>query len=69
MSEDNAFLESFFKTLKAEEVWLEDYGNFHEANRSVTRFIGYYNAGRMYSSLGDLNPEEFERRLEENNPS
>jgi putative transposase len=59
--EDNAFMESFFKTLKVEEVWLEEYENFRQADKSIARFIGYYNADRMHSSLGYLSPEEFER--------
>lgn len=67
--EDNAFMESFFKTLKVEEVWLEEYENFNQANQSIDRFIGYYNADRMHSSLNYLSPEEFERWLKENDQS
>lgn len=59
--EDNAFMESFFKTLKAEEVWLEDYENFDHADESICRFIDYYNSKRMHSSLGYLTPQEFEQ--------
>lgn len=64
--EDNAHIESFFKTLKSEEVWLEDYESFEHADRSIGRFIDYYNSERMHSSLGYRSPEEFERSLEEN---
>ncbi len=64
--EDNAFMESFFKTLKAEEVWLEEYESVRQADQSINRFIGYYNADRMHSSLNYLSPEEFERGLKEN---
>lgn len=67
--EDNAFMESFFKTLKAEEVWLEEYESFLQADQSITNFIGYYNADRMHSSLNYMSPEEFERRLKDNDPS
>ena len=67
--QDNAFMESFFKTLKAEEVWLEDYENIEHADQSVNKFIRYYNADRMHSSLNYLSPEEFESRRKENDQS
>lgn len=67
--EDNAFMESFFKTLKAEEVWLEDYEDIEHADQSVNRFIRYYNTDRMHSSLNYMSPEEFEEWLKKNDPS
>ena len=67
--EDNAFIESFFKTLKSEEVWLEDYESFEHAQSGISRFIRYYNSQRMHSSLGYLSPEEFERKRKDNEPS
>lgn len=67
--EDNAFMESFFKTLKAEEVWLEDYESLDHADESVSGFIDYYNSKRMHSSLGYVSPEEFEASLQENDQS
>ena len=59
-------MESFFKTLKVEEVWLEEYENFGHADQSITKFIGYYNTDRMHSSLTYMIPEEFEGWLKEN---
>jgi transposase InsO family protein len=67
--EDDAFMESFFKTLKAEEVWLEDYESPDHADESVRKFIVYYNSERMHSSLGYLSPERFEQSYRENDPS
>jgi len=67
--EDNAFMESFFKTLKAEEVWLEDYRSLEEADESLAGFISYYNSERMHSSLNYMSPEEFEAWIKENDPS
>jgi len=61
--EDNAFMESFFKTLKAEEVWLEHYDDIEHADQSIGKFIGYYNSGRMHSSLGYQSPDQFEANL------
>ena len=61
---DNAFAESFFKTLKAEEVYLSEYDNFFEAKSSIGRFIdNVYNQKRMRSSLGYKSPNQFEEEL------
>jgi putative transposase len=58
---DNAKAESFFKTLKKEEVSLKDYASFAEAQANLTAFIeDVYNAKRLHSSLGYLPPNEFE---------
>jgi transposase InsO family protein len=58
---DNAQAESFFKTLKTEEVYLADYQNFTEAEHSLARFIDdVYNQKRLHSALGYRPPTEFE---------
>ena len=67
--EDNAFMESFFKTLKAEEVWLQDYETLEQADESIESFIRYYNADRMHSSLNYTSPDKFEARIKENDQS
>lgn len=36
---DNAFAESFIKTLKCEEVYLNEYGTFKDALQNIERFI------------------------------
>jgi transposase InsO family protein len=58
---DNAKAESFFKTLKREEVYLNDYQTFAEAQAHLRHFIeAVYNAKRLHSSLGYLPPVKFE---------
>lgn len=59
---DNAQAESFFRTLKHEEVYLQDYESFEEAQQSIGRFIeAVYNEKRLHSSLGYRPPNEFEQ--------
>ena len=58
---DNAKAESFFKTLKQEEVYLKEYDSFADAEQNLTDFIEkVYNEKRLHSSLGYLPPAEFE---------
>lgn len=58
---DNAKAESFFKTLKQEEVYLKEYNSFADTEENLTTFIEkVYNEKRLHSSLGYLPPAEFE---------
>ncbi|WP_236031966.1 IS3 family transposase [Ktedonospora formicarum] len=58
---DNAKAESFFKTLKQEEVYLKEYQSFADVHVNVMVFIEkVYNVKRLHSSLGYLPPAEFE---------
>jgi transposase InsO family protein len=60
---DNAKAESFMKTLKTEEVYLQRYRDAEHALTSIGTFIEQvYNAKRLHSSLGYLSPCEFEAR-------
>jgi putative transposase len=61
---DNAFMESWFKTLKAEEVYLTEYETIDDVLENVPRFIeAVYNDERLHSSLGYVSPTEFEQLL------
>ncbi len=58
---DNAKAESFFKTLKTEEVYLKQYQSFAEAEANIQQFLEeVYNTKRLHSSLGYVPPVEFE---------
>jgi transposase InsO family protein len=64
---DNAPMESFFSTLKCEQVHFQDYLTRAEAKTDIFAYIeGFYNRTRLHSSLGYLSPEEFERRYHDN---
>jgi len=61
---DNAKAESFFKTLKREEVYLFEYETFAEAKLHIGSFIeDVYNQKRLHSSLGYVPPNEFEGQI------
>jgi len=63
---DNAFAESFFKTLKQEEVYLWQYETYHDVICRIPYFImDVYNRKRLHSSLGYRPPEEYERLMTE----
>jgi putative transposase len=58
---DNAACESFMKTLKQEEVYRNEYRDFHDARSSIGEFLErIYNQKRLHSALGYLPPAEFE---------
>jgi transposase InsO family protein len=61
---DNALAESFIKTLKYEEVHLNDYETFADAHASIEQFLeDVYNHKRLHSALGYRPPAEFEQVL------
>jgi transposase InsO family protein len=61
---DNAQAESFFRTLKVEEVYLKDYRSCSEARFNIEHFIEeVYNKLRYHWSLGLQTPDQFEQSL------
>ena len=58
---DNAPMESFYRTLKVELVYWEDYQTREEATRSISEFIErFYNRKRLHSTLDYQSPVDFE---------
>lgn len=61
---DNAFVESFMKTFKVEEVYLKNYRVYEDVVANVPRFIeAVYNTKRLHSGIGYRSPNEFEAEL------
>ena len=60
---DNACAESFFSTLKNEEVFYKIYRTRKEARSSIFEFIEiFYNRFRKHSFLDYMSPENYERK-------
>jgi putative transposase len=58
---DNAFVESFFRTLKVELVYTTKFKTREEARRAIFEFIEvWYNRERLHSSLDYMSPEQYE---------
>ena len=63
---DNAFMESFFGTLKREWVHERRYQTRQEARLSIFEYVEvFYNRIRRHSALGYRSPEQYEGLLNE----
>lgn len=60
-SAQNGYAERVIRTIKEEEVYLNDYRDLQDARAQIGRFIDdVYLSKRIHSSLGYLTPAEFE---------
>ena len=58
---ENAYAERLIRTLKEEEVYLNDYEDYDDAYRRIGHFLDdVYMTKRVHSALGYLTPAEFE---------
>ncbi len=63
---DNAYMESFFGTLKTELVHGERYRSRLDARLSIFEYVEvFYNRQRSHSALGYRSPEQYEKLLNE----
>lgn len=60
---DNAVAESFFRTLKVEEVYRQNYATRDDAQRQIFQYIeGFYNRVRRHSTIDYISPNDFEEQ-------
>ena len=58
---DNAAVETFFKTIKAELIWRNRYETRAQAQNDLFSYInGFYNPRRRHSYLGNISPVKYE---------
>lgn len=62
---DNAVAESMNSIMKREEISHHWYHTIGELRDAVTEFVSYYNGYRTIKKLGDITPDEYERRYSE----
>ena len=61
---DNASVETFFKTIKAELIWRQSWPTRRQAEAAIFQYInGFYNARRRHSYLGGISPLAFEAKV------
>lgn len=57
---DNAVAESFFRSLKEEEVYRKYYKKYDDMAQSVAEYVDFYNNKRPHQTLKYLTPNQFE---------
>ena len=55
---DNIFVERLWRSLKYEEVYLNDYRSGQDAYRGLSRYFEFYNSERFHQSLNYRTPAE-----------
>jgi putative transposase len=61
---DNAAVETFFKSVKAEIIWIQNWQNRKQVEAALFEYInGFYNPKRRHSALGWKSSVTFERKV------
>jgi len=55
---DNICIERFWRTIKYEEIYLNDYKSMSELRYSIKNYIEKYNSKRLHSAIGNKTPNE-----------
>jgi putative transposase len=57
--EQNGLIERWFRSLKEECVWQQQFGSFTEAQQAMSAWIRWYNAERPHQALGYRSPQQY----------
>lgn len=60
---DNAFIESFFHSMKAEAIHGRAFADDYALRKAVSQYIRRYNLTRLHSSLGYRSPIDYEKTV------
>jgi putative transposase len=55
---DNRFIERLWRSVKQEDIYLQDYANGLDAQRGLSRWFEEYNSFRPHQALNNLTPSE-----------
>lgn len=55
---DNIFTERLWRTVKWENIYLNEYRDIHEVNQGLTEYFKFYNEKRRHASIGDKVPAQ-----------
>jgi transposase InsO family protein len=61
---DNAHMESFFHSMKCEELYGKKFDTEQQLRRTLSSYIRFYNDRRLHSSLRYLPPAAYESRMQ-----
>ena len=53
---DNIAIERFFRTLKYDEIYINDYQSVSHLRNSIAKYMYFYNFNRFHSALGYKKP-------------
>lgn len=53
---DNIFVERLWRSVKYEDIYLNDYGSVPEVNGGLGRYFRFYNGERLHQSLNYQTP-------------
>jgi putative transposase len=56
---DNIFVERFFRTLKYENIYLNEYATPRTLRKGLNRYIRFYNEERLHGSLDYDRPTDY----------
>jgi putative transposase len=60
---DNIFVERFWRTLKYEDIYLNDYRTLIELKEGLKRYFDFFNSQRFHESLDYATPNEIYERV------
>ena len=55
---DNICIERFWRSIKYEEIYLNEYKNIKALNRAIEKYMNSYNKKRLHSTIGYKTPNE-----------
>ena len=55
---DNICIERFWRTIKYEEIYLNEYKNIKKLKKAIERYMHSYNSKRLHSAIGYQTPNE-----------